>query len=55
MNIFYINKFHYLKGGAEKVYFETAHLLESYGYHYECWDNYLFIRGKGKDKKMDRD
>src|SRR3990172_12873930 len=32
MNILHINKFHYLKGGAERVYFETTHLLESYGH-----------------------
>src|SRR3972149_1050840 len=32
MNILHINKFHYVKGGADKVYFETSHLLELYGH-----------------------
>lgn len=32
MNILYVNKFHYLRGGSEAVYFNTAHLLESKGH-----------------------
>lgn len=32
MNILHINKFHYLRGGAEAVYLNTARLLESKGH-----------------------
>ena len=32
MNILHINKFHYLRGGSEMVYFGTANLLEHYGH-----------------------
>lgn len=33
MNILHINKFHYLRGGAEAVYFKTAELLEAHGHN----------------------
>lgn len=33
MNILHINKFHYLRGGAESVYLNTARLLEAHGHH----------------------
>ncbi|MBT7392855.1 glycosyltransferase family 4 protein [archaeon] len=33
MKILQINNYHYLKGGAEKVYFETSRILEQYGGH----------------------
>ncbi len=32
MNILHINKFHYLRGGSEAVYFRTAKILESHGH-----------------------
>jgi glycosyltransferase involved in cell wall biosynthesis len=32
MNILHINKFHYLRGGSESVYFGTANILESHGH-----------------------
>ena len=32
LNVLHINKFHYLRGGSETVYFETAHLLETHGH-----------------------
>ncbi len=32
MKILLINKFHYLRGGAEKVYFETARILREHGH-----------------------
>src|SRR4030066_2311129 len=32
INILHINKFHYLRGGSEAVYFGTANLLESHGH-----------------------
>jgi len=32
LTILHINKFHYLRGGSEVVYFETAKLLESHGH-----------------------
>lgn len=32
MNILHINKFHYLRGGSESVYFGTAKILESHGH-----------------------
>jgi hypothetical protein len=32
MNILHINKFHYLRGGSEKVYFAKANLLEHHGH-----------------------
>lgn len=32
MNILHINNFHYMRGGSEAVYFETAELLESHGH-----------------------
>jgi len=32
MNILHINKFHYMRGGSEAVYFETAKILESHGH-----------------------
>ncbi len=32
LNILHINKFHYIKGGAERYYFNTSRLLESNGH-----------------------
>src|SRR3989338_233914 len=32
LTILHINKFHYLRGGSETVYFETARLLETHGH-----------------------
>ncbi|MBI2471496.1 MAG: glycosyltransferase family 4 protein [Planctomycetes bacterium] len=32
MNVLHINKFHYLRGGSEAVYFGTARILESHGH-----------------------
>lgn len=32
MNILHINKFHYLRGGSEVVYFNTAKILEEHGH-----------------------
>lgn len=32
MKILYVNKFHYLKGGSEKYYFELAELMKSRGH-----------------------
>jgi len=32
MKILNVNKYYYLKGGAEKVYFDTAKLLEEHGH-----------------------
>ena len=37
MKILLINKFHYLKGGAERVYFETKRLLEENGHDVICF------------------
>ena len=31
MRILLVNKFHYLKGGSEKYYFELGKLLKDYG------------------------
>ena len=33
MNILHINKFHYLRGGSEVVYFNTSKLMESHGHN----------------------
>jgi glycosyltransferase involved in cell wall biosynthesis len=32
MKIILVNNYHYLRGGAEKIYFETGHLLEKQGH-----------------------
>lgn len=32
LNVLHINKFHYLRGGSETVYFGTAQLLEAHGH-----------------------
>lgn len=32
MKVLLINKFHYLRGGAEKAYFDTARILEDHGH-----------------------
>lgn len=32
LTVLHINKFHYLKGGSEVVYFQTAQVLESHGH-----------------------
>ncbi len=32
MNILQINKYHYIKGGSDRVYFNTSNLLGSYGH-----------------------
>lgn len=32
MKILLINKFHYLRGGAERVYFNTAKVLSEHGH-----------------------
>lgn len=32
MNVLHINKFHYLRGGSETVYFRTADILKSHGH-----------------------
>ncbi|MBZ0190089.1 MAG: glycosyltransferase family 4 protein [Candidatus Kuenenia stuttgartiensis] len=32
LNVLHINKFHYMRGGSETIYFETAKLLESHGH-----------------------
>ena len=32
MRILLVNKFHYLRGGSEKYYFELANLLKSKGH-----------------------
>lgn len=32
LTVLHINKFHYLRGGSETIYFETAKLLESHGH-----------------------
>ncbi|MBI5049492.1 MAG: glycosyltransferase family 4 protein [Nitrospirae bacterium] len=32
MTVLHINKFHYLRGGSEVVYFQTARLLEAHGH-----------------------
>jgi len=37
MKILLINKFHYLKGGAERVYFDTKKLLEENGHTVICF------------------
>ncbi len=37
MKILLINKFHYLKGGAERVYFDTKRLLEENGHTVVCF------------------
>jgi glycosyltransferase involved in cell wall biosynthesis len=37
MKILLVNKFHYLKGGAERVYFETKALLEKHGHEVICF------------------
>jgi len=37
MKVLLINKFHYLKGGAERVYFETKRLLEENGHQVICF------------------
>lgn len=33
MRVLLINKFHYLRGGAERAYFDTAHILAESGHH----------------------
>ncbi|KKR07935.1 MAG: group 1 glycosyl transferase [Parcubacteria group bacterium GW2011_GWC2_39_14] len=37
MKVLLINKFHYLKGGAERVYFETKRILEENGHEVICF------------------
>lgn len=37
MKILLVNKFHYLKGGSEKVYFDTKELLEKNGHTVVCF------------------
>jgi len=37
MKVLLINKFHYLKGGAERVYFNTKEVLESRGHQVVCF------------------
>ena len=37
MKILLVNKFHYLRGGAERVYFNTKRLLESAGHQVICF------------------
>lgn len=37
MKILLINKFHYLKGGSERVYFDTKKLLEENGHEVVCF------------------
>jgi len=37
MKVLLINKFHYLKGGAERVYFETKRILEENGHEVVCF------------------
>ena len=32
MKVLLVNKFHYLKGGSEKYYFEVGELLKSHGH-----------------------
>ena len=32
MRVLLINKYHYLRGGAERSYFDTAELLASHGH-----------------------
>ena len=32
MKVLMVNKFHYLKGGSEKYYFELAELLREHGH-----------------------
>jgi len=37
MKILLVNKFHYLKGGSERVYLATKKLLEDYGHEVVCF------------------
>jgi len=37
MKILLVNKFHYLKGGSERVYFDTKELLEKNGHQVVCF------------------
>ena len=37
MKVLLVNKFHYLKGGSEKVYFDTKELLEQNGHQVVCF------------------
>jgi glycosyltransferase involved in cell wall biosynthesis len=37
MKILLINKFHYLKGGSERVYFDTKNVLEQNGHEVVCF------------------
>ncbi|MFA5318034.1 MAG: glycosyltransferase family 4 protein [Patescibacteria group bacterium] len=37
MKILQINKFHYLRGGAERCYFETGRILEEHGHEVACF------------------
>ena len=32
LSVLHINKFHYLKGGSEVVYFQTARVLQEHGH-----------------------
>lgn len=32
LTVLHINKFHYMRGGSESVYFKTAHILERHGH-----------------------
>ncbi len=32
LTILHVNKFHYLRGGSERVYFDTSRLVESHGH-----------------------
>lgn len=37
MKILLVNKFHYMRGGAERVYFETKNILEKQGHQVVCF------------------
>ena len=40
MRVLMVNKFHYLKGGSEKYYFELAKLLQQLLFLFYCFSLY---------------
>ena len=60
MRILYVNKFHYLKGGSEKYYFELAELMKEKGHKvaFFSMENEKNIKTEDKEyfvKKIDLD
>ena len=48
MKVLLINKYHFLKGGAERVYLDTKKVLEDNGHNVICFSiKVIWIKGVG--------